>query len=90
MDEEGQTEGKDNTRGAACYKQYFKNDSCIFGPAPNWLQGAKGEAGRTFHMAMIDEWTKVETMTPKDTKLTGEGGNLIGGIDSRSSGACAR
>jgi len=83
VDEEGQAEGKDNTRGAACYKQYFRNDSCIYGPAPNWLQGAKGEAGRTFHMAMIDEWTKVETMTPKDTKLTGEGGNLIGGIDQQ-------
>jgi hypothetical protein len=34
-------------------------------------------------MAMIDEWTKVETMTPKDTKLTGEDGNLIGGIDQQ-------
>ena len=83
LDEEGAADGKDNTRGAACYKQFFKNDSCIFGPAPNWLQGAKGEAGRTFHMGMIDEWTKVETMTPKDTKLTGEGGNLIGGIDQQ-------
>jgi len=83
MDEEGVADGKDNTRGAACYKQFFKNESCIFGPAPNWLQGAKGEAGRTFHMALIDEWTKVETMTPKDTKLTGEGGNLIGGIDQQ-------
>jgi len=83
VDEEGLSEGKDNTRGSACYKQYFKNDSCIFGPAPNWLQGAKGQAGRTFHMAMIDEWTKVETMTPKDTKLTGEDGNLIGGIDQQ-------
>jgi len=83
LDEEGATDGKDNTRGAACYKQFFKNDSCIFGPAPNWLQGAKGEAGRTFNVAMIDEWTKVETMTPKDTKLTGEGGNLIGGIDQQ-------
>jgi hypothetical protein len=83
LDQEGSDDGKDNTRGAACYKQFFKNESCIFGPAPNWLQGAKGEAGRTFNMALIDEWTKVETMTPKDTKIMGEGGNLLGGIDQQ-------
>jgi hypothetical protein len=79
----GEEDGKDNTRGAACYVQNFKNESGIFGPAPNWLQGAKGQAGLTFHMGVIDEWTKVETMTPKGTKLTGEGGNLIGGIDQQ-------
>ena len=83
LDADGDADGKDNNRGPACYKQYFKNDSCVFGPAPNWLQGAKGEAGRTFHVAIIDEWTKVETMTPKGTKLTGEGGNLMGGIDQQ-------
>lgn len=76
-------DGKDNTRGAACYVQSFKNESNIFGPAPNWLQGAKGQAGLTFHMGVVDEWTKVETMTPKGTKLTGDGGNLIGGIDQQ-------
>jgi hypothetical protein len=79
----GEDDGKDNTRGAACYQQRFKNDSCTFGPAPNWLQGAKGQAGLTFHVGAIDEHTKVETMTPKGTKLTGEGGNLIGGIDQQ-------
>ena len=45
------------------------------GPVPNWLQGAKGQAGRTFNWDVVDEWTKVEAMTPKGTKLTGEGGN---------------
>ena len=83
MDEEGLEDGKDMTRGSGCYRQHFRNDSCIFGPAPNWLQGAKGQAGRTFNMAMIDEWTKVETMTPKSTKLTGNSGELIGGIDQQ-------
>lgn len=80
---DGDEDGKDNTRGAACYKQAFKNDACIYGPAPNWLQGAKGQAGLTFGMGVVDEHTKVETMTPKGTKLTGEGGNLIGGIDQQ-------
>ena len=79
----GEEDGKDNTRGAACYVQQFKNGSGIYGPAPNWLQGAKGQAGLTFNCGYIDEWTKVETMTPKGTKLTGEGGNLIGGIDQQ-------
>jgi len=83
MDLEGEDDGKDNLRGNACYMQHFKNGSCIFGPAPNWLQGAKGAAGRTFNWGVVDEWTKVETMTPKGTKLTGEGGNLIGGIDQQ-------
>ena len=46
-------------------------------------KGPRVKAGRTFNVAMIDEWTKVETMTPKDTKLTGEDGNLIGGIDQQ-------
>ena len=83
LDSHGDVEGKDNTRGAAFYQQGFKNESCIFGPAPNWLQCAKGQAGLTFHMGVVDEWTKVEAMTPKGTKLTGEGGNLIGGIDQQ-------
>ncbi|MDE2106101.1 MAG: hypothetical protein KGL39_53255, partial [Patescibacteria group bacterium] len=83
LDEEGLQDGKDMTRGSGCYKQHFRNGSCIYGPAPNWLQGAKGQAGRTFHMAAIDEWTKIETMTPKTTKLTGNNGELIGGIDQQ-------
>ena len=83
LDEEGLQDGKDMTRGSGCYKQHFRNDSCIFGPAPNWLQGAKGQAGRTFNFAAIDEWTKIETMTPKTTKLTGNSGELIGGIDQQ-------
>ena len=83
LDEEGMADGKADTRGSACYQQHFKNGSCIYGPAPNWLQGARGQAGRTFHVAFIDEWTKVETMTPSKTRLTGSDGNLIGGIDQQ-------
>ena len=83
LDTHGEVEGKDNTRGSACYQQSFKNGSSIYGPAPGWLQGARGQAGLTFNVGIIDEWTKVETMTPKGTKLTGEDGNLIGGIDQQ-------
>lgn len=83
VDAEGDADGKDNLKGPACYKQYFKNDSCIYGPAPNWLQEARGEAGRTFNMAIIDEWTKVEVMTPKHSKLQGADGQLMGGIDKQ-------
>jgi hypothetical protein len=83
MSKDGDEEGKDNTRGPACYQQAFKNGSCIYGPAPNWLQGAKGQAGLTFNEGIIDEWTKVETMTPKGTKVQGDAGNLLGGIDQQ-------
>ena len=90
MDKEGDIDGKDNTKGPACYKQFFKNESIIFAPAPNWLQEAKGEAGKTFNVAGIDEWTKVETMTKKTSRTTTESGNVVSGINQQILGRVRR
>jgi hypothetical protein len=83
MNREGDEEGKDNTRGASCYHQNFKNSSAVHLPAPNWMQKAIGQASLTFSMGVVDEWTKVETMTPSTARTTGEGGHLVGGIDEQ-------
>jgi hypothetical protein len=90
LDEEGDVDGKDNTRGPACYKQYFKNDSLVMMPAPNWFQEAKGQAGQTFNMVGIDEWTKVETMTKKSTRVVNEKGDAVGGINQQILGRVRR
>ncbi len=82
VDVEGDVEGKDNTRGPACYTQWFKNESRIMMPAPNWLQEAKGQAGDTFNGVYIDEWTKVESMTKR--------GETVGGIDKQILGRVRR
>jgi hypothetical protein len=90
IDAEGDIEGKDNTRGPACYKQYFKNDSLIMAPAPNWFQDAKGQAGLTFNGVGVDEWTKVETMTKKTSRVTNEKGDAVGGINQQIMGRVRR
>lgn len=90
MSEEGDVDGKDNNRGAACYKQFFKNDSIVYAPAPNWIQEAKGQAGLTFNVAGIDEWTKVETMTKKSGQVTNEQGQTVGGINQQILGRVRR
>lgn len=82
VDVEGEEEGKANTRGPACYTQWFKNESRILMPAPNWLQEAKSQAGDTFNGVYIDEWTKVETMT--------KSGETVGGIDKQILGRVRR
>lgn len=90
LDAEGDVDGTDNSRGAACYKRYFKNESIVFGPAPNWIQEAKGQAGLTFNDGWIDEFTKVETMTKKSSRYTNEDGHLVGGIDQQIIGRIRR
>jgi hypothetical protein len=92
VDFEGDSDGKDNTRGPACYIQHFKNGSRVMMPAPNWMQNAIGQAGLTLSWALIDEWTKVETMGKK----TGSGvtvnqqGNVTGGINQQILGRLRR
>ncbi len=90
LDAEGDVDGKDNSKGPACYKQYFKNESVQFLPAPGWFQGAKGQAGRTFNVASVDEWTKVETMTKKTGRITNEKGDVVGGINQQILGRVRR
>jgi hypothetical protein len=90
MDQDGDIDGKDNSRGPACYKQYFKNESIIFGPAPGWVQEAKGQAGLTFNVVGIDEWTKVETMTKKTSRTVNEQGQAVGGINQQILGRVRR
>lgn len=85
LDLEGEKDGKGNTRGPACYTQNFKNGSRILMPAPNWLQDATGQAGKTFSWAFIDEWTKIETMGKKTgTGVTlNNSGQVTGGINQQ-------
>lgn len=90
VDSEGDVEGKDNTKGPACYKQYFKNESLVMAPAPNWFQEAKGQAGQTFNCVALDEWTKSETMTKKTTRVTNEKGDVVGGINQQIMGRVRR
>lgn len=91
LDEEGESAGKDNTRGPACYIQHFKNESLVAMPAPNWLQEAKGQAGLTFNVAGIDEWTKVETMAKKtNTRAVNAEGQTVGGINQQILGRVRR
>ena len=90
LDAEGDTDGKDNTKGPACYKQYFKNESLVMAPAPNWFQDAKGQAGQTFNGVAVDEWTKVETMTKKTGRVTNEKGDVVGGINQQIMGRVRR
>jgi hypothetical protein len=90
LDAEGDTDGKDNTKGPACYKQFFKNDSLVMAPAPNWFQDAKGQAGQTFNGVAVDEWTKVETMTKKTGRVTNEKGDVVGGINQQIMGRVRR
>jgi hypothetical protein len=90
VDTEGDIEGKDNTRGPACFFQHFRNESLIMMPAPNWMQEAKGQAGLTLNVAGIDEWTKVETMSKKTTKTTDEQGQAVGGINQQILGRVRR
>lgn len=82
QDRVGEISGKDNTKGAACYVQHFKNGGRILMPAPNWFQDAKSIAGDTFNWVVLDEWTKIETMTKK--------GETIGGIDKQVLGRVRR
>ena len=90
LDAEGDTDGKDNAKGPACYKQYFKNESLVMAPAPNWFQDAKGQAGQTFNVVAVDEWTKVETMTKKASRVTNEKGDAVGGINQQIMGRVRR
>ncbi len=62
VDYEGDKEGKDNVKDPACWIQYFKNESVIRMPAPNWVQGATGQAGLDLNVAGLDEWTKSTAM----------------------------
>jgi hypothetical protein len=92
MDFEGDKDGKDNTKGPACYIQHFKNSSRTMMGAPGWLQNAIGQAGITISWALIDEWTKIETMgKKKGTGVErGASGELAGGIDQQVLGRLRR
>jgi hypothetical protein len=80
LDVEGEKDGKDNTRGPACYIQHFKNESMMIAPAPNWIQDAKGQAGLTVNGAGVDEFTKVEAMARKDSTTSGINQQITGRV----------
>ena len=90
LDVEGDKSGKDDTKGPACYIQHYKNDSqCMMG-APGWLQNAISQAGITISWALIDEWTKIETMGKKKDAVHNATGGLAGGIDQQILGRLRR
>ena len=92
VDLEGDKDGKDNTKGPACYIQHFRNGSRVMMGAPGWLQNAMGQAGITLSWALIDEWTKIETMGKKTGASTtlNATGNVTGGIDQQILGRLRR
>lgn len=83
LDASGDEDGKDNTKGPACYLQHYQDGGLMAMPAPGWFQSATSQAGLTFNVALVDEWTKVETMRPAGQKFQLAGGELAGGIDSQ-------
>ena len=88
-DMEGDVTGKDKSKGPACYQAFFKNESINFGPAPDWIRGATGQAGLTFNVVGVDEWTKVESMS-KSGRVTNEKGFVVSGIDQQVIGRVRR
>lgn len=70
----GEKEGKANTQGPACFMQWFKNDSVILMPAPNWNQEAEGQAGTDLNVALLDEWTKSERISKGRDGTAGDSG----------------
>jgi hypothetical protein len=58
VDDEGNKEGKSRKEGPSSLTAWFKNESMIVAPAPQWLQGAEGEAGGDMNWVLLDEWTK--------------------------------
>lgn len=75
LDVDGDSDGKSNSKGPACWTQHFRNDSQVQMPAPNWVQEAVGQAGLDINVAGLDEWTKA-------TKI-GTGGDGADGINSQ-------
>jgi hypothetical protein len=92
IDLEGDKDGKDNSKGPACYIQHFKNGGRVMMGAPGWLQNAISQAGITISWALIDEWTKIETMGKKTgANVThSASGGLAGGIDQQVLGRLRR
>lgn len=90
LDEDGDTSGKDNTKGPAAYTQHFKNGSKMVLPAPGWFQSAKTQAGLTFNFAIVDEWTKIETMSKKKPGRGRMQEYEAGGIDQQIQGRLRR
>lgn len=58
--EEGKKEKKAGSEAPACWTWSFKNGSKIRMPAPGWLGDAIGQAGKTYNVAGISEFTKIE------------------------------
>ena len=75
LDGKSEEMAKAMDRGPSCWVFQFKNESQIMMPAPNFLQGAKTQAGHRFNDLYIDEWTKVESVPGKgegiDDQLVG-------------------
>jgi hypothetical protein len=84
MDEEGNADGKDNKKGPGSYTQHFKNGGKVVMPAPGWFSSGKSQAGLTFNIALVDEWTKIETMKPTENR------DMVGGIDQQVVGRTRR
>ena len=79
MDGKAEEMAKAMDRGPSCWVFQYKNESTVLMPAPNFLQGAKTQAGQRFNDLWVDEWTKVEAVPGK-----GEG------IDDQLVGRCTR
>ena len=90
LDASGDFDGKDNTKGPACYVQHYQEGGQVALPAPGWFQSAKSQAGLTFNRSIVDEWTKVEMMTPTKDRVRTDSGEPVSGIDQQIVGRVRR
>ncbi len=51
--------GKANSREPSSWKQYYRNDSLLTMPAPNFLQDARNLASWRINTLLLEEWTKI-------------------------------
>ncbi len=84
VDYQGDYDGKDNTRGPASSKQWFKNDAQIMMVAPDWVREARAIAGLNFSGILLDEWTKSQAMTKKGESVSGIDKQVLGRVRKES------
>jgi hypothetical protein len=57
LDEEGEEQGKSNSKMSGCYKAHFRNGSRVEMPAPSLMRDAITQASTRFNTSLFDEWT---------------------------------
>lgn len=61
-DENGESEGKTKSEGAACFKAFYRNGSQTLMPAPSFVKDAHTQASLRLNTLLVEEWTHVDAM----------------------------